>query len=132
MTRSDAIATYAADIKATMSECYKSVLECNGQLQYEIYVWEDGSIERLEQVQGDNSWLQVKDWEPRQLFYVTTIAAPCFDPWDYSDHAAPDDAEEREQERAEIIDWMVSDYSDNLSDVISSLIDEAEEQEKYQ
>lgn len=131
MKRSECITKHSGDIAETMVNRYRTVLESEGRIQYKIYVWEDGEIECLEGVQGDNAWLQPKDREPRELFYVCTIDSPCFDPWDYTDHAAPDDEDEREAERAEIIDYLVNDYEENVSDILNAIIKEAETEEKF-
>ena len=131
MKKSEAITKYSGDIAEIMVNRYRTVLECDGRIQYKIYVWEDGEIECMEGPQGDNSWLQAKNNEPRELFYVCTIDSPCFDPWDYSDHGAPEDDDEREAERSEIIDWLVNDYKDNVSDKLDEIIEEAEREESY-
>lgn len=115
---------YRKVIAAEMVEKYRTVLDCAGKIQYRIYVWEDGEIESLEQVQGDCGYLKANDNEPRQLVYVTTISAPCFDPWDFSDHGAPDDPEEQEAEEREIIDYLVGEYEQTTSDVIDSAIEQ--------
>lgn len=130
MKKSEAIKKFYAEIKDAMVERYRIVLDCNGILQYKVYVWEDGQIECLEGPQGDNSFLQARDNEPRELYYVTTVDAPCFDPWDCTDHSAPDDEAEREAERAEIIDWCVDEYQTNGADaILDAAIDDAELEE---
>ena len=129
MKRSEAIKKYSEPIKEAMIESYRSVLNSYGKIQYRIYAWEDGEIERMEQVQGDNAYLQAKDIEPRELFYVCTISMPFYSPWDYSDHAAPEEENEREAEEREIIDYMVDEYQQNISDVIDDIITEAERDE---
>lgn len=131
MKRSECITKYYKDIAAAMVERYRTVLECDGRIQYKVYIWEDGEMECLQGVQGDNSWLQARDCEPRELFYVCKIDSPCFDPWDYSDHSAPDDEEEREAERKEIIDYLVGEYETNISDVLDVVIEEAERDESW-
>ena len=131
MKRSEAILKYQEKIEETMIDRYFSVLDCNGKIQYKVYVWEDGEIEYLEGVQGDNSWLQAKDNEPRKLFYVCTVDSPCFDPWDYADHAAPDGEEEREADRQEIIDCLMDSYKENLSDKMDAIITEAQQDEEF-
>ena len=130
MKKSEAIAKYYGDIAAAMAERYRAVIECDGRIQYKIYVWEDGEIECLEGVQGDSTWLQARDMEPRELYYVCTIDAPCFDAWDYTDHFAPDDEAEREAERKEIIDYLVAEYETNVADVLDDIISDAEREEK--
>jgi len=125
MKKTEAIEKFRKEIRDEMVDRYRKVLECNGQIQYQIYVWEDGEIEVLPGPQGDNSYLKAKDLEPRQLFYICTIKEPFFDPWDQADHAAPDDEDERDAEEAEIIDWLVDEYAENVSDLLDQIIREA-------
>lgn len=125
MTKIEVIKKYSDSIKNEMVDRYSSVLDSFGRIQYQIYIWDDGEIECLEGVQGDNSYLKAKDSETRNLYYVCTVSAPNFDPWDYSDHAAPDNETERETERTEIIDYLVDEYKQNLPDVFDAIIEEA-------
>lgn len=129
MNRSEIISKYSHKITDSAPVLYRSVLESYGMIQYQLYVWEDGEIDYLEQVQGDNAYLIPKDSEPRTLAYVCTISSPCFDPWDYTDHSAPETEEEREKEQEEIIDCLVDSYRENLSDMIDCIIREAEQEE---
>ena len=131
MKRSEALTRYYNKLTTSMVDHYRTVLECGGRIQYGIYVWEDGEIEILEDVQGGNSWLQARDYEPRELFYVCTIESPCFDPWDYADDSAPEDESARESEEANIIDWLVDEYESNASEILDIIITEAERDEKY-
>ena len=129
MKKSEIITKHYGAIKAEMTKHYRTVLESGGNIQYGIYIWEDGTIEALEQIQGDNSYLQARNGET--LCYVCTIDAPCFDPWDFTDHSAPEDETERETERAEIIDWLVSNYDEEASAKIDAAIDAAKYDEEY-
>lgn len=131
MKRSEAIETYRESIAAEMIEKYQSVIDSDGHAQYKIYVWSDGEIETLCGPQGDNSYLKAKEWETRQLFYVTTIAFPFFDPWDFADHARPDDEAEQEKDRKEIIDWLIDEYRCNIDETVRNVIEDAETDEKY-
>ena len=47
--------------------------------------------------QGSNAWLKPRDHETRDLFEVTTVGYPCFDPWDCTSDPIPDDEDEREK-----------------------------------
>ena len=131
MKNSEIISKYQDSIKEEMMKRYRYVLESYGMIQYKIYIWEDGEIECLEEVQGSNSYLKAKNMEPRTLVYVCKIDSPCFDPWDYSDHTAPDDLNEKEAEEKEIFDYMVDEYKQNISDVFDSIIEEAEQDEAF-
>ena len=130
MKKSEIIRKYAGDTRDAMVERYRTVLECNGSVQYKVYVWEDGEIECQEGPQGDNGYLAPRSGESRELYYIGTVSAPYFDPWDLTDHAAPDNEDERETERQEIIDWAVDDYRENGADaLIDAAIETAEQEE---
>ncbi len=131
MKRSEAIRKYYKDVASAMVECYRNALESDGQIQYKVYVWEDGELECLEGAQGDNSFLQAREHEPRKLFYVCTVASPCFDPWDYADHPAPEDESQRESERQEIIDSLVQEYETNIANVLDVAMAEAKREENF-
>jgi hypothetical protein len=131
MKNSEAIRKYYDTIRDALLDCYRTVLECNGRIQYKVYVWEDGEIERLEAPQGDTGWLQAREYEPRKLFYVDLIDAPFFDPWDYSDVGKPDDDAEAEALRQEIIDYLVESFEADVDDRLDHIIQNAEEAEKY-
>ena len=129
MTKAEIIAVNRDKIAEALVEHYKSVLNCDGAIQYRLYIWSDGELETLEDIQGGNSWLQARKSEPRELFCITTIDAPCFDPWDYSMDEKPDGEEEQEKEREAIIDWLVGEYENSIDDLINRIIKEAEEDE---
>ena len=129
MEKSEVLRKFSSEIEAAMVERYRVVLESGGQVQYKIFVWDDGEIECMQGPVGDNSYLVAKPAETRDLYYVLTVKEPHFDPWDFSDHSAPDDETEQDAERTGIIDWMVSEYETNVSDILEVLIDEAEEGE---
>ena len=131
MKRSEILEKYSEAICNAMVEAYASVIGCSGRIQYQIYVWEDGEIGRLEGPQGDTCYLKPYDWEPRELFYVCKISEPFINLWEVAGAVPPDDDEEREKEEEEIIDWLVDEYKMNVSDVLSSIIEEAEREEKW-
>ena len=131
MKRSEIITENYEAIADEMTELYRTALECDGRIQYKLYIWEDGELESLQGPQGDTSYLQPRSAEPRRLFYVCTVTAFA-GPWDYADHAAPEDEAERETERAEIVDWLMREYRANASDVLDIIIDEAEREERYE
>ena len=125
MKRSEIITQYSNAIKEAMIDRYQVVLECEGRIQYKIYVWEDGEIEMLEGCQGDNTYLQPKSGESRELYYVTTISSPCFYAFDYTDDPEPDDETEREKMRKEIIDYLVDEYRRaGVDDVLNAIQNE--------
>lgn len=128
MKKSEAIEAYREKISAAMREDYRAVLEAKGRIEYQIYVWEDGEIEELQEVQGSNSWLKPKDWETRALFHVITISYPFFDPWDCTPEPRPDDENEREKEEAEIIDWLCDEYDSEIEGILDEQIKIAEQE----
>ena len=132
MKNSEAIRKYYDIIRDTLLDCYRSVLECDGRIQYKVYIWEDGEIERLEAVQGDTGWLKARDYEPRDLFYVDLIDAPFFDPWDYTNESVPDEETERDAMKEEIIDYLVESFEADVDDRIDHIIRSAEEEETYE
>ena len=81
MLRSEAIEKYWAPIIEAMRTAYADTV--GGNTQEKIYIWEDGEIETLYGVYGDNSFLRPKQWEDRELFYITTVSTA--DPADFID-----------------------------------------------
>lgn len=129
MKTSEIIKAHRAEITSEMVDCYRSVLNSDGGIQYKIFIWDDGKIERLEQVQGDNSWLQANDGS---LHYITTISSPFFYAGDYTDDPEPDDEAERETWRQAVIEYLVDEYSrEGVSDAMDVIIDDAERDEEY-
>ncbi len=128
MKKSEVIRKYYNQIAEAMVEQYRIVLNSHGRVQESIYVWDDGSVTVLEDVQGGNMYYSAGN----NLTYVSTIEERCFDPWDYADHGAPDDMDEREEEEAEIIEWLVDEYERNIADVIDPIIEEAERDEEME
>lgn len=126
MNKSEIITAYRKEISQEMIDCYRSVLNCDGTIQYGIYIWDDGEIETLEGCQGDNTYLVAKDWESRKLFYVTTISWPCFCAFDYWDGSAPEDEDEKEKAHQQIIDYLVDEYErEGVSDALDAVLSEA-------
>ena len=114
-----------------MVDAYRQVLESHGRMKIKIYIWEDGEIDRLVGVSGENAWLEPRSGEHRKLYHVTTIEEPNFDPWDCADHPAPEDKEQREAEEAEIIEWCVDTYKHNVGDIFDEEVATQERVEKY-
>lgn len=131
MKKSEVILKYRKEIETEMIKKYRYVLESYGRIQYGIYVWDDGNIECLEDVQGSNAYLKEKDNETRTLYYICTVSVSYFDPWDYTDHSAPENETEREKECSEIIDYLVDEYKQDVSDIIDGVIYECEFNECY-
>ena len=72
----DIVTKYEDKIIKEMIDCYRCVLEYNGNIEYKIYIWEDGEIEILETLNGSRGWLQPKECETRKLYYITTVKSP--------------------------------------------------------
>lgn len=111
MTRYEIIKKYEDKIIEAMVEYYEAIVRYNGRVEYSLYIWEDGEIEVLEKTSGDNSWLQAKDWEERELFYVATIKEyGNFNIWDVIGESMPEDEEEAEKMEEEAIEYLVDEY----------------------
>lgn len=130
MKKSEVISANIEKIAAAMVERYKYVLESNGRMQYKIYIWEDGDLECMQTVQGDHSWLQPRDAEPRALYYVTTVSeTPGFNLFDAGGFVEPEDDVEREAAEAEVIDWLVDSYKENLPVTMDAILEDAERED---
>ena len=132
MKRSEIIAANYSKIAEAMVEKYKDVIESDGRIQYAIYIWEDGELEYLYGVQGDNSYLKPRDMEPRELYYVTNIDEPLFNPWDVADQPEPENEAERDAIHKEVIDYCVSRFEDSVSDYLDAIIEGAQYEEKFE
>ena len=133
MRLSEAIRTYYDDIREELVNSYRIVLESDGKLQRSVYVWEDGEIEVLEDVQGSNSWLQPRRMETRKLFFVKCVAEPCFCWCDLcNEESIPDGEEERETLHRDAISWAVEDFEERLDDLLDTIIKSAKLQEEYE
>ena len=112
MKKSEIIKKYEDKIIEAMVEYYEAIVRYNGRVEYALYIWEDGEIEVLEKTSGDNSWLQAKDWEERELFYVTTVKVDSsFNIWDGAgDISIPEDEDEAAEMEEELIENLVNEY----------------------
>lgn len=132
MKKSEFIQEHYSALIDAMVDAYEDVAGSYGRVQYKIYIWDDGQIERLQGCQGDSTRLVPRQCEPRELYYVCTVGGQYIDPWDFSDHSAPDDDDEREQEEQEILDWLVDDYKHNGAEAaLDEAIKEAEQEEYW-
>ena len=131
MTRSEIIRENWGTIAEEMTRLYDLVLTYEGRILYRLYIWEDGELERLEDVPGSNTWLQPRDAEPRALFYVTTISAPNWSPWDVLGISPmEDDAEDRDIAIDEAKQLELDAYAESVPDVLDAIIEEAEREEE--
>ena len=107
---------------------FRTVMECHGRVQYDLYIWGDGELEGMQKVPGENSCLAPRDGESRELYYVTKVIG--YNPWDLvEDHPAPEDDELREAEEEDIIADLVQDYKLNVCELIDSIIEDARREE---
>lgn len=132
MKKSEVIVANRDAIRESMIDAYGHVIDSRGRMQYQIYVWEDGEIERLSGPQGDNSYLKPRDMETRKLFYICTVSEPLYDPRDQITDPLPDDDAAREAMLEEVDAWMKESYSEHIDDVLDSLIEDAEREEMYE
>ena len=112
------------EIEATMQECYESVIDANGVIQFSIYLWDNGEIKVLEDVQGGNSFLAPHEGYDHELFRLIEIAEPCFDWTNYCDEKVPDKDDEPDAYEAlkeNIIQWLKEDY--NPSDILDDQLE---------
>lgn len=124
MKKSEVLTKYAKEITEAMVRCYDAVLDSAGRLQYPVYIWSDGEIRTLEQVQGDATRLVPNESETRELYYVTTVAeAVGFDPWDVVFDGKPDDPAEAEAMEAEIMAFLREHYRNNVEMELDDIID---------
>lgn len=124
MKKSEVLTQYYDTIIDAMIHYHDTVLESYGNVQYKLYIWDDGEIEAMEQPQGDHSYLAPRECETRKLFYITTVSeGPGFDPWDAAAaESRPDDDAEREAAEAEILQFLKEDYRNGVDLVLDSII----------
>ena len=128
MKKSEIIVAHQEAIAEYLVDHYKKAMECHGRIQYDLYIWSDGELEGMEKVSGDNSWLEPRQGEPRELFYVTKVTG--FDPWDLvDDHPIPEDDAQREAEEKDIIADLVQEYKLNVYELIDSIVEDAKRED---
>lgn len=132
MKKSEIIKANYEKLFYAMKEAYEVVVRSNGKIQVGIYIWEDGKIETLEDAQGSSMRLYPRQMETRSLFYVDTIAAPCFDIWDYADSPKPEDEDEAAKMEEELYDWYLDEgINDTIEETLYNAISDAEMDELY-
>lgn len=126
MTKLEVLKKHRTAIEQEAVKLYRTVLESDGDLQFSLYIWEDGEIESLQDVSGGNDTLRPRDSEPRQLFFVTKVSAPAFSWVDMLVDPVSEDEVEQEQQNSEAIDFAVDAFKDEFSDRLDSIIKEVE------
>lgn len=127
LSQSECIEKYAEQIRHEMMKCYRKVLEADGRIQYKIYVYSDGEVLAVEQVQGDIMYLYPNDWEQRQMYFVLTVDAPFVNVLEEAGVTPPEFEEDLEEARRDAIDWLVDEYeSDGAEEHLNSVLREAE------
>ena len=133
MKHSEIIRKYYNEIAAAMVEKYRDAVECDGRVQYQIYIWDDGEMSIMEAPQGDNSYMVASDFEERELVHVTTIDLGAgFDIWDYSEDGKPEDEDEAELMFKDIVDYLVDSYEESIDELLGGIIADAEQIERYE
>ena len=112
MQKSEIIKMYEAEIIEAMIEYYEEVIRCNRRIQYDLYIWEDGELEPMQTVSGDNCWLVPHNGESRELFFVTTVKVDSsFNIWDGAgDISIPEDEDKAAEVEEELIQELVEVY----------------------
>ena len=113
MKKSEIIKKYEDKIIEAMTEYYEEVIRCNGRIQYDLYIWEDGELEPMQNVSGNNCWLVPRNGESRELFFVTTIKVDSsFNIWDgVGCISIPEDEDEAAEMEEELIQELVNAYT---------------------
>ena len=121
-----------SEIIAAMADAYKTVLNNRGTVQEDIYIWSDGEIRIQEETQGSSTYLVPGPASDRELFFITTIDAPFFDPWDGCPDPAPDDPAEREAAEQKYIAELVEEYeADAAPEILDTVITDAKDEERF-
>lgn len=105
MKKSEIIKKYETAIINAMVKAYEDVVRYNGIFENDIYITEDGEIETVETLRGDNFWLT------EGLFFVTTVKVGVgFDIWDTTESEMPEDEDEAAEMEEELIENLVNEY----------------------
>ena len=132
MKNSEIIRANYAAILSAMAECYETVIRSGGRVQETVYIWEDGEIQTLEDVQGGNTFLSPRNMETRKLVRVVTIEAPCFDVWDFAMDPRPEDEAEAAKMEEELIQWYLEEgIKEEMYAKLDAAIEDAEMDEAY-
>lgn len=94
---------------------YRCSMECNGRTIYQIYIWDDGELEVNETVPGSHDWPAPREGSSHDLHYILDVQG--FNPWDIADCREPDDEEEADAMRQELIDMAVDSYRDLQAEI---------------
>lgn len=106
MTRYEIIKKYETAIIKAMIKAYEDVVRYNGTFENDIYITEDGEIETVEALRGDDFWLT-----DNGLFFVTTVKVGTgFDIWNTTESEMPEDEDEEEEMEEELIENLVDEY----------------------
>ena len=120
MTRRELIEKYYDELREEIIDCYRCVLKCwRTGINYQVYIWEDGEFEFLEQVNPGTGWLHPNQCESRELYYICTVSESGFNPWDGWCEEYPNDETEEEKIEKELIDecvdwWVGEGKADEL------------------
>lgn len=130
MKKSEIILANQEAIADYLVSHYRTVMECHGSVQYDLYIWSDGELEGMQRVSGDSTWLAPRNGESRELYFVTKVTG--YNPWDLvDDHPVPEDDEQREAEEQDLITELVHAYKLNVYELIDSIVEDAKREERY-
>ena len=127
MKKTEAIRMYEDAIKKGILTAVKDTAG-NPSVKEHVYVWEDGEIEFLFGVTGDNSWLQPKDSEDRQLFYIDTIIGVDLEESAFCE-GRPDDEDEAQMLLDAAIDEYIEEF--DVDEILDMAYEKAEAEERY-
>lgn len=120
MKQSEVIYKYWDKIVDAMRKAYADCI--GGRTQEKIYIWEDGEIETLFGVYGDNFFLVPKDYEERELYYITTVSTS--DPRDFIvDDISEMTEEEYDKAYEEASEWLIDGY--DADEELNNIYDQA-------
>lgn len=111
MARSEIIKKYRAEIEQKMVEEYVFLTEKAKGCKYSLYIWEDGKFDGILTSTSDNSWLEAKSGEKRELAYVTDVIGDSMDDGDD-------------------INELADLYREKVSGLVDSIIEDAEKDEQ--
>ena len=127
MKHSEVIEKNWDKIKEAMENAYRNCI--GGRTQEKIYIWEDGEIETLFGAYGDNSFLVPKDYEERELYYITTVSTS--DPRDFIvDDISEMTEEEYDRAYEEASEWLIDGY--DADEELNNIYDQARYTEKME
>jgi len=130
MKRSEVIEKYEDKIIEEMRSAYDYCIGTEGRATEQIWIWDDGEIETICDVKPNTGWLKAKECEDRQLFYVLEVDGvnQGFSVWDTTCEPKPEDEEEAEAMKQELLQEMLDEYDPYVQ--YNETLEEAKRQEE--